>query len=119
MTSPRVPLPCVPCRPSRRTIRKSGRGGAPPARFAKSKVLGFAPPSAAAFRSGRDAPSAQSAPRFDSGSLVSSRAAVSELGGMCGALVETGERACGRAVRDSRFKALANTQSIACGLFIA
>ena len=44
-----------------------------------------------------DAPSAQSAPRFDSGSLVSSRAAVSELGGMCGALVETGERACGRA----------------------
>ena len=94
-----MPLPCVPCRPSRRTIRKRSRRRSPCAFCKGLMCLASRPPAPprSALGAAWDAPSAQSAPRFDSGSLVSSRAAVFELGGMCGALVETGERACGRA----------------------
>ena len=92
-------LPHVPGRPSRRTIRKRSRRRSPCAVCKGLVCLASRPPAPPRSAPGAawDAPSAQSAPRFDSVALVSSRATVSELGGRCGALVETGERACGRA----------------------
>ena len=89
------------CPAGRHAVRSEKRSRRrSPCAFCKGLMcLASRPPAPPRSASGAawDAPSAQSAPRFDSGSLVSSRAAVSELGGMCGALVETGERACGRA----------------------
>ena len=92
---------CRACPADRHAVQSEKRSRRrSPCAFCKGLMcLASRPPAPPRSASGAawDAPSAQSAPRFDSGSLVSSRAAVSELGGMCGALVETGERACGRA----------------------